>query len=178
MIMKSLRQRSKLFLCLPLLIVIGCTHNNETPKADTQNSQVEQVIPHKTSLTGSLVTDSENTPDQFFKMTINDRPQFTDKRNQVNGHLEQVISNPDQSFIIVAIWENINEKWRCMGIIISQNKQITPDEIQVLLRIPYRLTDSSTIRNAFHNNITYTRLSNGAGLSIKQDQERTTYEIY
>lgn len=155
----------------------GCNQNNEQPKTDIK-IQAEKVTPHQTNLNGSLVKDSENTPDQFFKMTVNDRHQFKDERNQVDGHLEQVISNPDQSLIIVAIWENLGEKWRCMGITISQSNQITADTSQVLLRLPFRLIDSSTISDAFRNNTTYTQLNNGAGLTIDQKENRTEYLLY
>lgn len=176
-VVKPIRQIVKLSLFLTLLVISGCSQNNEQPKTDI-NTQAEQVVPHKTSLTGSLVKDSENTPDQFFKMTVNDRHQFKNEQNQVNGHLEQIISNPDQSLIIVAIWENLGEKWRCMGITISTSNQITADTSQVLLRLPFRLIDSSTISNAFRNNTAYTQLNNGAGLTIEQKENRINYLLY
>lgn len=175
--MKSARQIVKLSLFIIFLALSGCTQNNQQPKVE-QEKQLEQIIPHQTSLTGSLVTDFENTPDQFFKMAINDRSQFTDKRTEKNGKLEQVISNPDQSLIIVAIWENFNKSWRCLGMTISQSDQITSDTTQVFLRLPYRLNDSSGVRNAIQNNTAYTKLANGAGLTIEQKENRINYLIY
>ena len=172
--MKSINTKFTVSLCLILLILTGCTQNNETLK----NDQNEPITPHQTILNDSLVIDSENTPDQFFKMTVNDRPQFKEEKNQSNGRLEQIISNIDQSLIIVAIWESIGDKWKCVGITISKSDHLNRDDFQVFMRLPYRLVDSTTIRYAIQHSPTFTQLNNGAGFTIEQKENRIEYLLY
>lgn len=172
--MKFINKKFTVSLCLILLVLVGCTQNHETLKTD----QGEPVTPHQTTLKDSLVIDSENTPEQFFKMTVNDRPQFKEEKNQSNGRLEQIISNIDQSLIIVAIWENLGGKWKCIGISISKSDHINRDDFQVFMRLPYRLIDATTIRYAIQHALTYTQLKNGAGLTIEQKENRIEYLLY
>lgn len=157
--------------------MMGCAQNNEQPKADTKE-QAKQIVPHQTSLTGSLVKNSENTPDQFMQMLVNERQGFKDERNENGNRLEQIISTNDGSLVVVAIWENINQEWRCLGIAINQSKNIQENATRVFMRLPDRLEDSISVKNAFVKLTPYTRLSNGAGLTINHTTERTQYEIY
>lgn len=175
--MKFINKKIKVSLCFIFLIMAGCSKNDE-PLEVKNNVQFQQITPHQTTLNSSLIIDSENTPDQFFKMTVNDRPQFKEERNVSNGRLEQVISNADQSLTIVAIWENLGDKWICKGIIISKSNQITREDLQVFLRLPFRLQDSSQVRDAILHNSPYTHLNSGAGFTIEQNENRIEYSLY
>ncbi len=143
-----------------------------------EDDQVHSIEAHPSKLVGSLVKSELNSPELFIKDVINERTNFK-VDTQTEGHeTDQLISNADGSFNSVVFWEESDQGLIAKGMIVSISQPMTPDNVQVLKRMALRLNDSNTVENAINQNVKFTALSNGAGITIKDVDGRKQYEIY
>jgi len=165
-----------------LLVILGLSLNFglvACTKSDPNNSADEHSMEaHPSKLVGSLVKSELNSPELFIKEVINERTNFK-VDTQTEGHeTDQLISNDDGSFNSVVFWEESDQGLIAKGMIVSIAQPMTPDNVQVLKRMALRLNDSSTVENAINQNVKFTALSNGAGITLKDVNGRKQYEIY
>lgn len=170
-------ENHKMLLRLIILCFVfglSACKKNESTDIKVNESSVEA---HTTSLVGSLVIPTVNSPELFAKEVINDRPNFK-YEIQTNGNESDLFITNDNGFSAVIFWVNSNQEWASKGVAISLPIPIQPDNLQVLRRLVLRLNDADTIEKAINNNINFQTLNNGAGITTKHIEDRVQYEIY
>ncbi|MEG2262940.1 MAG: hypothetical protein RSC68_01040 [Acinetobacter sp.] len=149
------------------------------PEEDLNSSIPAEMLAHPSSLKGSLIESTNaNTPTSFAKEVINERTYFKSEIKSEGNEVDQYIFNDDGGFTLVAFWEKTSNGFDCKGLAINIAQPITPDNLQVLKRLIYRLHESNDIEQAVLKNTNFTALSNGSGLTIKNTEDSIQYEIY
>lgn len=167
--------KKSLISILTVLALIGCSKSEENASSEIPS----ELVAHQSTLTGSLVqNENVKSPDDFAKQVINDRPNFKSETKNQGQEIDQFISSDKGEFTVVAFWENSDKDLVCKGLVINVLQPVSPDNLQVLKRLVYRLNDSNSIEQAILNNSSFTKLSNGAGITIKKLPDSIQYEIY
>lgn len=161
---------------LALCITMGLVACNKSDNVDSASEHSMEAHPSK--LVGSLVKTELNTPEVFAQAVINERSNFKAETKTEGHETDQIITNDDGSFNSVIFWEDAGQCIVAKGIIVNIAQPMSPENVQVLKRMALRLNDSGTVENAINQNVPFTSLSNGAGITIKEVDGRKQYEIY